>query len=164
MELKVYIENLESNAEESKRAWFNLPVNYNDLQEQIGIKTIIDRFKIIGYDLPFSVDEDVTLGELNRWAKEIEEMNPPINECENCFEKLLKYHHNNIDELYHANNHIRFYPGMKNFRELADYLYEDEYISPWGIAEDALELEGQGNYILTDCGIFECVLYGDQMF
>ncbi len=168
MKLEVYIENLgKYNEGESTGAWFTLPVNINEVNEKIGLNEQYEEYFISDYDLPFSIGEYERLENLNRWANEILDLPSPLNECENCLKNVMRCYDDNFEYLLSHSEDITFYPGIDIMTDLAELLVDEgalgeipdnlcDYIDYVAYARD---LEINGCYAVTDCGIFNCPCY-----
>ncbi len=50
-------------------AWFTFPIDFEEVKEKIGLNDEYEEYAIHDYELPFTVDEYTSIGELNRYGK-----------------------------------------------------------------------------------------------
>lgn len=72
LEMRVYIEKRDKTREiEQPGEWFTPPIDYDELEERIGVTDQEPDYVIRDYELPFEIDEDMMIEELNcacvRW-------------------------------------------------------------------------------------------------
>ena len=61
-----YIANLgKYNEGELVGAWFTFPIDFEEVKEKIGLNDEYEEYAIHDYELPFTVDEYTSIGELN---------------------------------------------------------------------------------------------------
>ncbi len=66
VEMRVYIEKRHKSREiEQPGAWFTPPIDYDELEERIGVTDQEPDYVIRDYELPFEIDEDMMIEELN---------------------------------------------------------------------------------------------------
>lgn len=66
LEMRVYIEKRDKTREiEPVGAWFTPPIDYDELEERIGVTNQEPDYVIRDYELPFEIDEDMMIEELN---------------------------------------------------------------------------------------------------
>ena len=72
-DMQVYIANLgKYNEGELVGAWFTFPIDFEEVKEKIGLNDEYEEYAIHDYELPFTVDEYTSIGELNRlWGNGI---------------------------------------------------------------------------------------------
>ena len=100
-QMRVYIANLgKYNEGELVGAWFNPPVDFDEVKERIGLNDEYEEYAIHDYELPFEIDEYTPIEEINRLCGLAEELEgTPIGEVAleiqhaffNSFEAFLKY-------------------------------------------------------------------------
>ena len=60
LEMRVYIEKRDKTREiEQPDAWFTPPIDYDELEERIGVTDQEPDYVIRDYELPFEIDEDI---------------------------------------------------------------------------------------------------------
>ena len=65
-EMRVYIANLgKYNEGELVGAWFEPPIDFDEVKERIGLNDQYEEYAIHDYELPFEIGEDITIEELN---------------------------------------------------------------------------------------------------
>ena len=65
-DMQVYIANLgKYNEGELVGAWFTFPIDFEEVKEKIGLNDEYEEYAIHDYELPFTVDEYTSIGELN---------------------------------------------------------------------------------------------------
>ena len=69
LEMRVYIEKRHKSREiEQPGVWFKPPIDYDELEERIGVTDQEPDYVIRDYELPFEIDEDMMIEELNIYA------------------------------------------------------------------------------------------------
>ena len=64
--IEAYVTNLgKYNEGELVGAWFTPPIDYDELEERIGVTDQEPDYVIRDYELPFEIDEDMMIEELN---------------------------------------------------------------------------------------------------
>lgn len=120
-EMSVYIVNLGKYVEgKSVGAWFSLPVNEEAVRERIGLNEHYEEYAVHDYELPFDVDEYISISELNKEYEMFMELDEDIRDGA---EALLKYY-TNLKELYEHEEEIEFYADMDTL-DLAYYLIDE---------------------------------------
>lgn len=90
------------------------------MKEKLNIKEN-DGYYILDYDLPFEIDEEITLEELNRLCRMVIELEPYMQDD---LDVLLNYGYS-LEQVYDEKNDITFYRGYDNMTDLAYYLVDD---------------------------------------
>ncbi|MCO5432990.1 antirestriction protein ArdA [Enterococcus faecalis] len=162
-ELRVYIANLgKYNEGELVGEWFTLPVDEEKVAEQIGLNEIYEEYAIHDYELPFEIDEYISLEELNRLgtlAQELEGM--PF---EDSIQEIQQAFFNSFEEMVEHKDDIVCYSDCETMADVAASLIEEgvlgeipanlvNYIDYEAFGRD---LEIEGNFLVTRNGIFEC--------
>ena len=74
-DMQVYIANLgKYNEGELVGAWFTFPIDFEEVKEKIGLNDEYEEYAIHDYELPFTVDEYTSIGELNRLWEMVSEL------------------------------------------------------------------------------------------
>lgn len=166
-QMRVYIANLgKYNEGELVGTWFTPPVDLDEVKERIGLNDEYEEYAIHDYELPFEIDEYTTIEEINRLCGLAEELEgTPIGEV------ALEIQHaffNSFEEMVEHVDDIIYYPDCSDMSDVAYYLIEEtgalgevsthlqNYIDYEAYGRD-LELEG--NFLITNQGIFEYVSY-----
>ena len=95
-DMQVYIANLgKYNEGELVGAWFTFPIDFEEVKEKIGLNDEYEEYAIHDYELPFTVDEYTSIGELNRLWEMVSEL---PEELQSELSALLT-HFSSIEEL-----------------------------------------------------------------
>lgn len=164
-EMCVYIANLgKYNEGESVGAWFVPPVEYEELQERIGLDDQYEEYAIHDYELPFDVEEFTSLEEINRLcdlARELEDT--PIA---NAMREIQRAFFSSFEDMAEHKDDIICYSDCEDMEDVARYFIEEtgalgeipsslqNYIDYEAYGRD---LEISGNFLVTAYGVFEYV-------
>ena len=97
LEMRVYIEKRDKTREiEQPDAWFTPPIDYDELEERIGVTDQEPDYVIRDYELPFEIDEDMMIEELNCLYQMVDEL--PESVQKNIETLLMEY--GNVRNLY----------------------------------------------------------------
>lgn len=129
-DLRVYIVN-PGRKEEDVGRWFRMPVNPDEVMEQLGAGDYVIR----DYELPFKLNEDMQFEEVNQLCVMVEELPQYIKDE---FLVLLEHFDGSVEYLYENYSSIRRYPDCET---IADVM--------------SLYRLGDGEYIETRHGIYE---------
>ncbi|WP_423363098.1 antirestriction protein ArdA [Mycoplasma sp. P36-A1] len=162
-ELSVYITNLgKYNEGEIVGAWFNLPVDFEEVKETIGLNDEYEEFAIHDYELPVKISEYTSINELNELASKLQELEgTPIYDC---IDEIMNNWFNILDEIIEHQVDIICYSDCHSTEDLARYFIEE--LRLFGEISDKLEpyidymklgrdLDIEGNYILSKNGVLE---------
>lgn len=158
--MKAFIVNRREHREGKETGqYFPLPVDPDYVNEELHIKEN-DGYDILDYDLPFEIDEEITLEELNRLCRMVIELEPYMQDDLNV---LLDYGYS-LEQVYDEKNDITFYRGYDNMTDLA-YCLVDDYGVLGEISDKAKlyfnyeafgrDLEINGKYIIGRHGIYQ---------
>lgn len=142
-------------------AWFTPPVDYDEMAERIGLNEFYEEYAIHDYELPFEIEEYVSLEEVNRLCEMVEDLPEDIQDalsdllgCYSSLEELCEH----ADEIIH-------YPDCNDMTDVA-YRYIDEYGALGEIPERVRsyidyesygrDLELEKRFVVTNHGVFEC--------
>ncbi len=165
MEMRVYIANLgKYNQGELVGAWFTLPIDYEEMAEQIGLDEEYEEYAIHDYELPFRVDEYTPIGELNKLCESLEELegSPIYDELS----EICGMWFNNLAELVENVDDIICYSDCDDMEDVARYYIEEtgqlgeipdnlqNYIDYASLGRD---MEIEGNFLVTSHGVFEYI-------
>lgn len=164
-EMKVYIANLgKYNEGELAGAWFFFPIDFDEVEEKIGLNVEYEEYAIHDYELPFAIDEYTSIDRLNHIYDLMQEL-----EGEAIYDELndiLGYWFTDIEELLEHKEDIICHSDCESMRDVAEY-YIDEtgvlnalpenirYYFDYAALGRDMELEG--NYLVTSHGVFEYV-------
>ena len=74
-EMRVYVANLgKYNEGELVGAWFEPPIDYDEMAERIGLNEFYEEYAIHDYELPFDIDEYTPIEEVNRLCEMVEDL------------------------------------------------------------------------------------------
>ncbi len=158
-EWKVYISNLREYVEgREKGAWFDFPLDEEEIREKIGLDVEHEEYAIHDYELPFDIGEYESISRLNKWYQMFQEL--PEEQQKYCKELVSDYRE--FEKICNVSDDIVFYPGMTDMEELAIMYVEDKvfgeiseklqnYIDYEAIGRD---LEINSDYVVTADGIF----------
>lgn len=72
MRMQVFIVNVDRYKEDQIRgAWFEPPIDFEEMKERIGLDDQYKEYAIFEYDLPFEIEETTPISEINRICKAI---------------------------------------------------------------------------------------------
>ena len=95
--IEAYVTNLgKYNEGELVGAWFTPPIDYDELEERIGVTNQEPDYVIRDYELPFEIDEDMMIEELNCLCQMVDEL--PESVQKNIETLLMEY--GNVRNLY----------------------------------------------------------------
>lgn len=135
-DMQVYIANLgKYNEGELVGAWFTFPIDFEEVKEKIGLNDEYEEYAIHDYELPFTVDEYTSIGELNRLWEMVSEL---PEELQSELSALLT-HFSSIEET----GALGEVPAS-----LQNYIDYQAY---------GRDLDLSGTFISTNHGIFEIV-------
>lgn len=129
-DLRVYVVNPET-SEEDAGVWFEMPVSIDEVREVIGQGDYVIR----DYELPFEIDEDMSLEEINRLCKMLIELPQYILDE---FQVLLEHFEGSVEYLCENYDCIHRYSDCETITDVM-----------------SLYRLGDGTYIETGHGIYE---------
>lgn len=161
--MRVYITNLgKYNEGERVGEWFTLPVAEEDVAARIDLDDEYEEYVIHDYELPFEIDEYISLEELNRLASLAEELEGTPIEDEML--EIQRAFFSSFEEMVEHKDDIICYLDCDNMADVAAYLVEEtgalgevpahlqNYIDYDAYGRD---LEIEGNFLVTGHGVFE---------
>lgn len=163
-DMQIYVVNLGKYTEgEETGAWFNVPVNMEELKEKLGLNEEYEEYAIHDYDLPFEISEHEPIEEINRRCRMLESV--PENMLGDL-KDIQDVFFISFDEMMESLENIHFYEGLENMTDLARYLIEECEL--WGeipekfkfyINYEAIgrDLDIDGFYLVTSRGIYEYI-------
>lgn len=163
MDMQVYISNLgKYNEGELVGAWFQPPIDMEEVKEKIGLNDQYEEYAIHDYELPFEIGEYTPISEINRWCSLIEEI-----EDTEIFKELREIQSmwfSSLEDLIEHKDDIIYYSDCDSMEDVAAYYVEEtgqlgevpsnlqNYIDYQALGRD-MELEG--NFLVTSNGVFE---------
>ena len=161
-EMRVCIESRLHTSEEIRSAWFTLPIDEEELEEQIGVPIDSEDYRITELELPFAdeVGEDTTIEKLNDLYHIFESL--PLDLQEDYGELMCYF--TSLDELHQYRYDVIHYSWCKNMADVARHLLDND--PAFSAVEERLTryfdyeaygqyLDDNGNFIETDHGIYE---------
>lgn len=162
-EMRIYLLNntkpYREGDEEYSGAWFNCPVDFEEVREKIGVEHE-EQIEIADYELPFDLHSDMPLWEINANCRMVLELEgtPIGNEMKAIQQKWFS----SFEEFIDQKDEIRYY-DVGDGAALAEYLIREEYV--FGeIPHELLkhidyhsygsELEMDDRYLFTTSGVF----------
>ena len=158
-DMQVYIANLgKYNEGELVGAWFTFPIDFEEVKEKIGLNDEYEEYAIHDYELPFTVDEYTSIGELNRLWEMVSEL---PEELQSELSALLT-HFSSIEELSEHQEDIIIHSDCDDMYDVARYYIEEtgalgEVPASLQNYIDYQDLDLSGTFISTNHGIFEIV-------
>mgnify|MGYP002640354030 FL=1 len=159
-EMRVYVANLgKYNEGELVGAWFEPPIDYDEMAERIGLNEFYEEYAIHDYELPFDIDEYTPIEEVNRLCEMVEDLPEYIQD--NL--KELQGYFSSIEDLCDHQDDIIYYPGCEDMADVARELVEEgalgeipaqfqNYIDYEAFGRD---LSYEGTFVVTRDGVFE---------
>ena len=163
-ELRVLIEAKEPINDEIRSAWFDLPIDEEELQERLGVDAESENYRILEKELPFAdeVGEDTDIEWLNDMYCTYESLPANIKED---YKELMCYF-TNLNELHQHRNDIIHYSWCKNMTDVARHMIANDPAFT-SMDERSLRyfdyeaygdyLDNNGNFMETEHGIYELV-------
>ena len=162
-EMRIYLLNntkpYREGEEEYSGAWFNCPVDFEEVREKIGVEHE-EKIEIADYELPFDLHSDMPLWEINANCRMVLELEgtPIGNEMKAIQQKWFS----SFEEFIDHKDEIRYY-DVGDGAALAEYLICEEYV--FGEIPHELqkhidyhsygsELEMDDRYLFTTSGVF----------
>lgn len=140
-------------------AWFVCPVEFEEIKEKLGIEKAED-FEIEDYELPFTLNPDMPLWEINTLCRMIQEIEgtPVGNEMQEIQAKWFQ----NIEDFIDNKDKIQHY-AVSDSVALAEYLIMEEHyfgelppelIEHIDFTSFGHKLEQSDEYLFTSSGVF----------
>lgn len=160
MRMQVFIVNVDRYKEDQIRgAWFEPPIDFEEMKERIGLDDQYKEYAIFEYDLPFEIEETTPVFEINRICKVIGDIEgSPLYDA--LFEVQRQWF-GSIEKLIEHMDEIIFYPNSESMIDVAKIFIEESVDIPPRLQEymnyEAYSryLEATGNFMMTSRGIFE---------
>ena len=156
-DMRVYIANMGEcyNEGELVGAWFEPPIDMDEVKERIGLNSPSDEYAIHNYELPFDIDEYTPIEEINRLCALVEGFPEYV---QNNLKKIMCYYRS-LDELAALVGDIGIWLGCDSLSDVADSMIEDgELYLPVdrNDLERALDLES--NWVAVSGGMLQLPL------
>ncbi len=162
-EMRIYILNTtrfyHEDFEEYPGAWFSCPVDFEEIKERLGVQSE-EEIEIEDYELPFPLEGNTRLWEINALCRMILEMQGTPLYYE--MDVVQKRWFPSFTEFIDHKDQIRYYP-VQDGESLARYLVLEvqifgevhpDLMNHIDYAAIGRELEASENYLFTDNGIF----------
>lgn len=162
-EMRLYILNTtkpyRDNENDYAGAWFVCPVEFEEIKEKLGIEKEED-FEIEDYELPFTLNPDMPLWEINALCRMIQEIEdtPVGSEMQEIQAKWFQ----NIEDFIDNKDKIQHY-AVSDSAALAEYLIMEEHcfgelppelIEHIDFTSFGHKLEQSDKYLFTSSGVF----------
>lgn len=164
-DMQVYISNLgKYNEGELVGAWFQPPIDIEEMKEKIGLMGDYEEYAIHDYELPFTIEEYTPISEINRLCALVEELEGTAVYKELSIIQSMWF--SNLDDLFDNKDNIIYYSDCESMSDVAAYYVEEtgqlgevpsnlqNYIDYQSLGRD-MELEG--NFLVTSNGVFEYI-------
>jgi Antirestriction protein len=163
MDINVYIANLgKYNEGELVGAWFQVPVDFEEVKERIGLNAEYEEYAIHDYEAPIPISEFTSISEINRIGEMLEELDG--TEIIHVLKEIMNTWFRDIEELLEHKEDIICHSDCNSMEDVARY-YLEESNTLGEIPSDlqgyfdyeayGRDLEISGNFLITNHGIFE---------
>ena len=162
-EMKIYILNTtrfyHEDNEEYPAAWFHCPVNFEEVKERLGIQNE-DEIEIEDYELPFPLELNMKLWEINALCRIVQDMQGTPLYYE--MDSIQKRWFGSFEEFIDHKDQIRHYP-VQDSESLAKFLLLEEnklgeihpdLVNHIDYVSFGRELEADDEFLFTDNGVF----------
>ena len=121
-EMRVYIANLgKYNEGELVGAWFEPPIDMDEVRERIGLNDQYEEYAIHDYELPFEIGEYTPIEEINRLCEMVEDLPDYIRDN---MGSLLSYYSGVEDFCEHADD-IILWSGCDTTADVAEQMLDE---------------------------------------
>lgn len=166
MRMQVFMVNLDRYKDDEIRgAWFEPPIDLEEMKERMGLDEEYKEYAIFDYDLPFEIDESTPVSEINRLCEMVQEIEgSPLYDA---LSEVQKHWFDGLEELLENQDKIIFYPDCDDLTDMAKFWMDESGITrlfaevPFNL-EDYIDYEAigrdfemRGNFLITAHGIFE---------
>lgn len=159
-EMRVYIANLgKYNEGELVGAWFEPPIDMDEVRECIGLNEQYEEYAIHDFELPFEIGEYTPIEEINRLCEMVEDLPDYIRDN---MGSLLSYYSGVEDFCEHADD-IILWSGCDTTADVAEQMLDDGLISDetlrryFDSAQYGRDLLMEGDFVETKDGVFELI-------
>ena len=126
-EMRVYIANLgKYNEGELVGAWFEPPIDMDEVRERIGLNDQYEEYAIHDYELPFEIGEYTPIEEINRLCEMVEDLPDYIRDN---MGSLLSYYSGVEDFCEHADD-IILWSGCDTTADVAEQMLDEGLMKP----------------------------------
>ena len=141
--MRVFIANISESYNEGElvEAWFEPPIDFDEVKERIGLNSWSDEYAIHNYELPFDIDEYTPIEEINRLCALVKDF---PNYVQDNLGKIMCYY-GSLDALANVVDDIYAWCGCDSLSDVVDELMRNRnpitrYIDRTDL-ERALDLE-----------------------
>ena len=159
-EMRVYIANLgKYNEGELVGAWFEPPIDFDEVKERIGLNEQYEEYAIHDFELPFEIGEYTPIEEINRLCEMVEDLPDYIRDN---MGSLLSYYSGVEDFCEHADD-IILWSGCDTTADVAEQMLDEGLISDatlrryFDSVQYGRDLSMEGDFVETKDGVFELV-------
>lgn len=159
-EMRVYIANLgKYNEGELVGAWFEPPIDMDEVRERIGLNDQYEEYAIHDFELPFEIGEYTPIEEINRLCEMVENLPDYIRDN---MGSLLSYYSGVEDFCEHADD-IILWSGCDTTADVAEQMLDEGLISDetlrryFDSAQYGRDLSMEGDFVETKDGVFELI-------
>lgn len=123
-DMRVCIANISEcyNEGELVEAWFEPPIDFDEVKERIGLNSWSDEYAIHNYELPFDIDEYTPIEEINRLCALVKDF---PNYVQDNLGKIMCYY-GSLDALANVVDDIYAWYGCDSLSDVVDKLMWDE--------------------------------------
>ena len=161
-DMRVYIANLgKYNEGELVGAWFQLPVDEDEMAERIGLNEHYEEYAIHDYELPFEIDEYTSLDELNTLYEKAQTIEgTPLAEVAREVQQAF---FSSFEEFIDHADDVVCHTECTDMEDLAYQMVNEgllgeaseTFVRYFDYASYARDLELDGNFVVTKRGVFE---------
>lgn len=160
MRMQVFIVNVDRYDEEQIRgAWFEPPIDFEEMKERIGLDDEYNEYAIFEYDLPFEIEASTPVSEINRICKAISEIEgSPLYDA---LSEVQRQWFGSIEKLIENMDEIIYYPNSESMTDVAKVFIEESIDIPPHLQKHidyeayGRDLDATGNFMMTSRGIFK---------
>lgn len=147
--MEVYIVNLRRyNENRECGAWFNVPINYDEVKEKISFGEEDPEYAIHDYCLPFQIGEYTSFSEINEIVEQYEELEDTLKEC--MGELARAFFSNDYEEFFRHTEDLIFYPDCHSMEDVANECMENHSIDRVMMWFDDEEYASDNGYFEED--------------
>src|SRR5699024_8512847 len=123
-DMRVYVTNLgKYNEGELVGEWFDYPFSEEHISEVIGLDSNYEEYFITDYELPFHINEYISINELNKKCEMVEEiMGTPLY---NDMKEIIEMWFDDVEDLVDNQDDVIVYSDCSNMAEVAESILED---------------------------------------
>lgn len=158
-EMRVYVANLgKYNEGELVGAWFEPPIDYDEMAERIGLNDRYEEYAIHDYELPFDISEYTPIEEVNRLCEMVADLPEHLQDSL----KELQGYFSSLADLCEHQDDIILWSGCDDMADVARQMVEDGFLEVpehlrgyFDYEAYGRDLSFEGTFIETRDGVFE---------